>query len=335
MGAERRRPGRPERPLIVSDEPAAMFAIRLRDLRRAAGSPTYDAMSRRLGGTVSPAALSAAARGDRLPSWNTVHGFVLACGADPAHVADDFSAAGGTIPESVRSTLDSQTSTERHAHTNGTLRISTAPTRTRWWTIIAAVAVLLFTIALTAFITTIVTPHVPPPPTQTTLLPYAWQDQAGPGCGGNPVDLEPPNLPGHGWGGKATEPATTAPPSRQSAHPCSTTSSWVTLANAGADRWTHSATWTFEPGPHLTCQFRVYVPAIPQASGIATYDVYSGTNSRLSDRQTFAIRQGDVRGTWVTEGPFTFTEQHIRVVLANRSTTAGTIAVSSVHAYCH
>ena len=77
------------------------------------------------------------------------------------------------------------------------------------------------------------------------------------------------------------------------------------------------------------------MPAIPQASGIAAYAVYAGDKTTPSAPQSFALRQSEYHGNWVTEGPFTFTDQHIRVVLTNQSTTSGIIAISSIHAYCH
>jgi hypothetical protein len=60
------------------------LAHALNELR---GDRTFESMSRYLtrGGTpVAIATLSAAARGQRLPMWQTVEAFVRACGQDPA-----------------------------------------------------------------------------------------------------------------------------------------------------------------------------------------------------------------------------------------------------------
>ncbi|MET8869922.1 hypothetical protein ABZW11_43905 [Nonomuraea sp. NPDC004580] len=70
--------GRRERP--VPPGPLQEFAQGLRDLRAAAGNPSYRAMERRAG--YSSSALSAAAAGDRLPSLALTLAYVGACGGD-------------------------------------------------------------------------------------------------------------------------------------------------------------------------------------------------------------------------------------------------------------
>lgn len=57
------------------------LAHELRDLRRAAGSPSYRAMAE--GAGFSATTLSQAAAGERLPSLAVVRGYVQACGGDP------------------------------------------------------------------------------------------------------------------------------------------------------------------------------------------------------------------------------------------------------------
>lgn len=56
--------------------PVAGFARRLWELKRAAGDPSYDRMRDELGALASKSALSAAARGRQLPSWETTWEFV-------------------------------------------------------------------------------------------------------------------------------------------------------------------------------------------------------------------------------------------------------------------
>ncbi|MFI2713452.1 helix-turn-helix domain-containing protein [Micromonospora sp. NPDC018662] len=73
---------RSERPLDPSSGPAAAFAMQLRALRVAAGSPKYLQMARRTGR--SRTALAEAAGGDHIPQWETVEAYVRACGGDPA-----------------------------------------------------------------------------------------------------------------------------------------------------------------------------------------------------------------------------------------------------------
>ncbi|GKQ39949.1 hypothetical protein [Streptomyces sp. A012304] len=73
--------GRPERPLDPEAGPVQRFAHELRELRRAAGGPSYRAMAARAG--FSATALSQAAGGERLPSLAVVQGYARACGGDP------------------------------------------------------------------------------------------------------------------------------------------------------------------------------------------------------------------------------------------------------------
>ncbi|WP_143194038.1 FxSxx-COOH system tetratricopeptide repeat protein [Micromonospora sp. CB01531] len=72
---------RPERPLYPDLDPLHAFAQRLRDARREAGNPKYDAMARQTGR--SSTALSEAAGGDHLPTWETVVAYVSSCRQDP------------------------------------------------------------------------------------------------------------------------------------------------------------------------------------------------------------------------------------------------------------
>jgi hypothetical protein len=64
----------------VKTGPLYDFAQGLRDLRTAAGKPTYRELSRRAG--FSPSALSAAAAGDMLPTLDVTLAYVGACGGD-------------------------------------------------------------------------------------------------------------------------------------------------------------------------------------------------------------------------------------------------------------
>ncbi|MGW1720416.1 nSTAND1 domain-containing NTPase [Streptomyces sp. NPDC002156] len=72
---------RPERPLDPAAGPAQRFAHELRELRRAAGNPSYRTMADVAG--FSAATLSKAAAGTRLPSLAVVQGYVRGCGGDP------------------------------------------------------------------------------------------------------------------------------------------------------------------------------------------------------------------------------------------------------------
>ncbi|MFD5407790.1 nSTAND1 domain-containing NTPase [Streptomyces griseorubiginosus] len=73
--------GRPERPLDPTAGPVARLAHELRELRKAAGSPSYRKMVEAAG--FSATTLSQAAAGERLPSLDVVRGYVRACGGRP------------------------------------------------------------------------------------------------------------------------------------------------------------------------------------------------------------------------------------------------------------
>jgi hypothetical protein len=69
------RRGRTARGPVGRGGPVGEFARQLWELKRAAGDPSYDRMRDELGALASKSALSAAARGDRLPSWDTAWEF--------------------------------------------------------------------------------------------------------------------------------------------------------------------------------------------------------------------------------------------------------------------
>ncbi|MGC7096355.1 hypothetical protein ACPZ19_16895 [Amycolatopsis lurida] len=71
---------RGERPLDAADTPLGRLAAELRELRRAAGGPTYRELAERAG--YSMAALSKAASGRALPSLTITLAYVRACGGD-------------------------------------------------------------------------------------------------------------------------------------------------------------------------------------------------------------------------------------------------------------
>ncbi|MEO3863826.1 helix-turn-helix domain-containing protein [Acrocarpospora sp. B8E8] len=72
--------GRPEKPVDPDAGVLQAFAYDLRRLRRSAGSPSYRQMARTA--HYSASALSTAASGASLPSWNVTRAFVQACGGD-------------------------------------------------------------------------------------------------------------------------------------------------------------------------------------------------------------------------------------------------------------
>ncbi|WP_019075037.1 nSTAND1 domain-containing NTPase [Streptomyces hokutonensis] len=74
--------GRPERPVDPGAGAVQELAHALRELRRAAGGPSYRTMAKAAG--FAATTLSQAAAGERLPRLAVVEGYVQACGGDPA-----------------------------------------------------------------------------------------------------------------------------------------------------------------------------------------------------------------------------------------------------------
>ncbi|WOX11108.1 helix-turn-helix domain-containing protein [Streptomyces sp. N50] len=74
--------GRPERPVDPGAGAVQGLAHALRELRRAAGGPSYRTMAKAAG--FSATTLSQAAAGERLPTLAVVEGYVRACDGDPA-----------------------------------------------------------------------------------------------------------------------------------------------------------------------------------------------------------------------------------------------------------
>ncbi|MFD3622474.1 hypothetical protein ACFWWT_46510 [Streptomyces sp. NPDC058676] len=92
--------GRPERPLDPEAGPIARLAHDLREVRKAAGTPSYRRMAEAAG--FSATTLSQAAAGERLPSLAVVQGYVKACGGDPAEWEPRWKEADAEVAEAVR-----------------------------------------------------------------------------------------------------------------------------------------------------------------------------------------------------------------------------------------
>ncbi|MDX3751976.1 hypothetical protein [Streptomyces sp. AK08-02] len=93
--------GRPERPLDPGAGPTQRLAHELRELRRAAGGPSYRTMTEVAGCSVT--SLSEAAAGRKLPSFAVFQGYVRACGGDlgewEPRWKDADAEAAGTVRE--------------------------------------------------------------------------------------------------------------------------------------------------------------------------------------------------------------------------------------------
>jgi hypothetical protein len=96
-GIERRsRAGRPERVIDPTDGPLSSFAHALRQVRAAAGYPTYRALARRA--LFAPSVLSSAASGMALPTLQVTLAYASACGADTAEWRRRWEAAAAAVP---------------------------------------------------------------------------------------------------------------------------------------------------------------------------------------------------------------------------------------------
>jgi len=78
----RRGAGRPERPVDPDDGPLTRFALALRQLRAAAGYPSYRVLAK--AALFSPSVLSSAANGMALPTLSVTLAYAKACGGDIA-----------------------------------------------------------------------------------------------------------------------------------------------------------------------------------------------------------------------------------------------------------
>jgi hypothetical protein len=93
----RLKAGRPERPLDPLEGPLSRFAHELRQLRAAAGYPSYRILAKTA--FYSASALSTAASGAAFPSLAITLAYAGACGADPAEWRQRWEAAAGLIRE--------------------------------------------------------------------------------------------------------------------------------------------------------------------------------------------------------------------------------------------
>ncbi|GHF20508.1 hypothetical protein GCM10017786_62950 [Amycolatopsis deserti] len=135
--------------------PVAAFAHRLWALKRSAGDPSYDRMRTELGALASKSALSAAARGQRLPSWDTTWEFVrvLAVGVLGEH-EDEVRARWRADWERVRV---------------GAAKPSTVRRRRGRLVVLAAAATVVLAIGVVAGVAVLRTPE--PVTTQAATLP--------------------------------------------------------------------------------------------------------------------------------------------------------------------
>lgn len=125
--------GRPERALPRETGAVSAFARELRQLRYAAGNPSYRELSRRA--LFAPSVLSTAAAGNALPSLRVTVAFAQACGASPDVWVRKWHAvaapAGGEKPQSIQLPPVAPHFVGREAELARLRRLLTAPSGTR------------------------------------------------------------------------------------------------------------------------------------------------------------------------------------------------------------
>jgi hypothetical protein len=119
-GRSSREPGRPQKQLHPEEGPLPALAQALRDLREACGYPAYRTLQKYAG--ISHQRLAEAARGERLPAWPVVEGYVHGCWAYHQHKNQPpldstgdltpwqqlYRDAGGALPENQRISIDGE-----------------------------------------------------------------------------------------------------------------------------------------------------------------------------------------------------------------------------------
>ena len=162
--------GRPERPLDPAAGPVQAFASQLRDLREAAGRPKYSTLAQRTGR--SQTALSEAAGGQRLASWETVEAFVRGCGADPAEWRSRWEAVAATASPG-------EGEVERPSPSGRAVQRWPALTR-RWVVGLLAIVSLVVVVAAAIMVWPDQTPPVVPTPVPATAPAVVVADGADP-----------------------------------------------------------------------------------------------------------------------------------------------------------
>lgn len=100
---DRQRPGRPQKPIDIRNGAVADFAEELRRLRKRADLTVQELAQR---AHCSTGAVSSAASGRTLPSWQITRAYLAGCGEDPAEWQQRWEAAAaeaGVSPAPVRS----------------------------------------------------------------------------------------------------------------------------------------------------------------------------------------------------------------------------------------
>ncbi|MBV9449577.1 MAG: helix-turn-helix domain-containing protein [Streptosporangiaceae bacterium] len=311
---------RAEKSIDATAGPLESFALGLRELRRAAGSPPYRVLSRQA--RYSPSTLAAAASGQRLPSLEVTRAYVAACDGD----VRDWERRWRTVAAALAAVSPQEAAPVR-------------PQRTARRVILAAIAI---PIAIAVITAGIVIPDAlggnqplrPDPAHRAAARPAlpsaggGFTAVTGPGCDETlthntdqyvPADRHPWRQGnGSGW----TEDG------------CS--GAFVYADTTGyADTWGNTFTWSFRPAPdgQVRCTLQIFVPDSP-GLGFAQYFVYD-RNMNEDDRiGSFSIDQSRDRGRWMTEGPYTSPDGTVQLNLTDLGLGHHNVAAGPVKVSC-
>nr|WP_311132386.1 hypothetical protein [Nonomuraea gerenzanensis]SBO95907.1 WD-40 repeat protein [Nonomuraea gerenzanensis] len=281
--------GRRERP--VPPGPLQEFAQGLRDLRMAAGNPSYRAMERKAG--YSSSALSAAASGDRLPSLAVTKAYVGACGGDQ----DAWARKWNTLREE----LDNRSGDGEVAARPAAAR---RPRRLRLNRGVVKLSALLVAIGVTGLATAgalrddlifraiSTTDDAKDKPKQSRP---AFTAVAGPSCPRDTTrSVRIDGMPGRdGWKDAAASGWTGAG--------CGDSFLFSELKPGSEANTRNSFQWRFTTGlrgPH-DCTLTVYVPKSELAGQRVWYTVSDGFDEEARTVGEFTLDQGVRQGQWV------------------------------------
>ena len=307
---------RAEKPIDPAAGPLESFAIGLRELRRAAGSPPYRVLSRRA--RYSPSTLAAAASGQRLPSLEVTRAYVAACDGD----VRDWERRWRTVATALAEVSPHETEPVR-------------PRRTAHRVIFAA-------IGIAAIIAGIAIPDAlggsqplrPDPADRAAArppLPSAsggFTAVTGPGCGETITHNTDQYVQPH-W-----HPWRQGSASGWNEDGCS--GAFLYTDTTGyADTWANTFTWSFRPAAdsQVRCTLQLFIPDSP-GLGSAQYFVYN-QNMNSDDRiGSFSIDQRRDRGHWMTEGPYTSPDGTVQPELTDAGLAHHNVAAGPVQVSC-
>lgn len=316
----------------MDDGPLREFAEDLRQLRSAAGTPTYRELSRKA--QYSTSALAAATSGQSLPTLEVTLAYVRACGGNEQEWRERWTSVSQMLraqPESPAGAAASAPETPGQSPNGAPGSHSPAPRSL----VKIGLAPLIIILAIVTVFALNQHGHSPAqlatqPPTTEQLASPDTPDSNSPDSA-NPPAATPTTSNSAAAGLSYDETAGVGCPGASSTstfqdqphpttHPLSaaTATTWsvqecqnallttTPTTNAKADAWQNDYGWNFHNVPtSAACTFHIYIADSPNSQYHADYYWTTGNDQPL-DSQHFQLDQSALRGTWVTHGPFTF-----------------------------